>query len=115
MSIFTNETQMIVKGVNALHIYFFGFCFMAFQFSGQCTFQALGYARRAICFSLLRKVVIVTPLTLLLPAMGFGVKGVFLAEPISNVIGGLACFITMYLTVYRKLGTAVVKVATKEL
>ena len=54
-------------------------------------------------FSLLRKVIIVVPLTLLLPAMGFGVEGVFLAEPISNLIGGLAAFTTMWITVYRKL------------
>ena len=27
----------------------------------------------------------------------------FLAEPISNAIGGLACFFTMYFTLYRKL------------
>ena len=32
------------------------------------------------------------------------IDGVFLAEPISNAIGGLACFSTMYFTVYRKLG-----------
>ena len=44
------------------------------------------------------------PLTLILPAVGFGADGVFLAEPISNVLGGLACAITMYLTVYRPLG-----------
>ena len=42
--------------------------------------------------------------TLLLPHLGLGVKGVFLAEPISNALGGLACFITMYHTVYKKLG-----------
>lgn len=35
--------------------------------------------------------------------MGFGVNGVFLAEPISNVIGGLASYITMKMTVYKKL------------
>jgi hypothetical protein len=35
--------------------------------------------------------------------MGFGVMGVFLAEPISNVIGGLACYITMRMTIYKKL------------
>jgi hypothetical protein len=35
--------------------------------------------------------------------LGFGVAGVFLAEPISNVIGGLASYITMRLTVYKKL------------
>ena len=33
----------------------------------------------------------------------FGVSGVFLAEPISNVIGGIACYITMRLTIYRQL------------
>ena len=77
---------------------------MSFQFTGQCAFQALGYAKRAIFFSLLRKVIIVTPLTLLLPVLGFGVHGVFLAEPVSNVIGGLACFLTMWFTLYLKLG-----------
>ena len=44
------------------------------------------------------------PLTLLLPMMGFGTVGVFLAEPVSNIVGGLACYITMLCTVYRKLG-----------
>ena len=65
---------------------------------------ALGKARHATFFSLLRKVIIVVPLTLILPAVGFGVKGVFLAEPLSNITGGVACYITMRMTVYRKLG-----------
>ena len=65
--------------------------------------QALGDARHAIFFSLLRKAIIVVPLTLILPMLGLGVNGVFLAEPISNVIGGLACYITMRRTVYKKL------------
>ena len=34
-----------------------------------------------------------------------GAAGVFYAEPISNVVCGLICFATMYITVYRKLGT----------
>ena len=43
---------------------------------------------------------IVVPLTLILPHVaGLGVNGVFLAEPISNVIGGLACYLTMRRTV----------------
>ena len=86
-----------------LRIYFFGFVFMSLQFAGQSTFQALGDARHAIFFSLLRKAFIVVPLTLLLPALGFGVKGVFMAEPVSNIVGGLACYITMRMTVYKKL------------
>ena len=103
MGIFSEDAATITQGAKMLNIYFFGFVFMAFQFSGQTTFQALGKAKHAIFFSLLRKVIIVVPLTLLLPAMGFGVEGVFLAEPISNLIGGLAAFTTMWITVYRKL------------
>lgn len=101
--IFSDDVQMADMGISALRIYFFGFVFMAFQFAGQSTFQALGDAKHAIFFSLLRKAIIVVPLTLILPVIGFGVNGVFLAEPISNAIGGLACYITMRMTVYRKL------------
>ena len=101
--IFSEDVQMLDAGVEMLKIYFFGFVFMAFQFAGQSTFQALGDAKHAIFFSLLRKAIIVAPLTIILPMMGFGVKGVFLAEPISNVIGGLACYTTMRLTVYKRL------------
>lgn len=102
-SIFIDDPAVITPGIAALKIYFFGFCFMAFQFTGQCTFQALGYAKRSIFFSLFRKVIIVVPLTILLPMAGLGVDGVFLAEPVSNLIGGLACIITMWATVYRRL------------
>jgi len=101
--IFSDDASMIGPGMEAMKIYFFGFVFMSFQYAGQTTFQALGDAKHAIFFSLLRKAIIVVPLTLLLPRLGFGVLGVFLAEPVSNVIGGLACYITMRLTVYRKI------------
>lgn len=103
IGIFTDDPAILDAGVPMLHIYFFGFVFMALQFTGQTTFQSVKDAKHAIFFSLLRKAVIVVPLTLILPAVGFGVKGVFLAEPISNVVGGTACFVTMYFTVYRRL------------
>lgn len=105
--IFSDDALMMEAGIGALKIYFFGFVFMAFQFAGQSTFQALGDAKHAIFFSLLRKAIIVVPLTLLLPRLGFGVNGVFLAEPLSNVIGGLASYLTMRMTVYKKLEYAI--------
>lgn len=99
---FNSEPELLAAGVPAMHIYFFGFCFMALQFSGQTTFQALGQAKYAITFSLFRKIVIVVPLTLLLPLLpGIGLHGVFLAEPISNLIGGCACFFTMLRVIWR--------------
>ena len=97
---------MIEKGIPALRLYFGAFFMMALQFAGQSTFVALGKSRQAIFFSIFRKIILVTPLTLLLPRMGLGVSGVFWAEAISNVVGGLCCYGTMLLTVYRPLGSA---------
>ena len=104
VSVFSSDAAMLAEGPHALYIYFFGFFFMSFQAAGQTAFQALGDARHAVFFSLFRKVIIVVPLTLLLPRLGFGADGVFMAEPGSNLLGGLACYVTMYLTVYRRLG-----------
>lgn len=105
---FNSESKLVAAGIPAMHIYFFGFCFMALQFSGQSTFQALGEAKYAITFSIFRKIVIVVPLTFMLPMIpGIGLFGVFLAEPISNVVGGCASFFTMLFVVWHKrLGLA---------
>lgn len=103
MGIFTDQAETVTLGAEMMNLYFLGFVFMAFQFAGQITFQALGKAKEAIFFSLFRKVIIVVPLTVILPALGLGVKGVFLAEPVSNAVGGIAAFTAMYFTVYRKL------------
>lgn len=103
--LFNSEPQLIELGVPAMTVYFFGFFLMSLQFCGQATFVALGRAKNAVFFSIFRKVIIVIPLTLLLPYIGgLGVMGVFLAEPISNLIGGSACFITMMRTVWKELG-----------
>ena len=102
--IFNSSPELIEKGVPALNLYFFGFFMMSLQFAGQSTFVALGKSRQAVFFSLLRKAFIVVPLTLWLPhVFGLGVNGVFLAEPISNFIGGSASFFTMLATVWPML------------
>ncbi len=102
--LFTSDPALLAAGVPSMHVYFFGFFMMALQFAGQSTNTALGRARQAVFFSLLRKAVIVIPLTLWLPGrFGLGVNGVFLAEPISNFLGGGACFVTMLLTVWPDL------------
>ena len=102
--IFNGSADLMDAGVEALHIYFFGFIFMTLQFSGQATFVALGKAKQATFFSIFRKIIIVVPLALFLPYVGgLGVDGVFWSEPISNLIGGAACFTTMMLMVWRKL------------
>ncbi len=92
--LFSSSEELVEAAVTPTRVYFCCFVFMAFQSCGQTAFVALGKAKYATFFSLLRKVIIVVPLTLLLPYM-IGSVGVVLAEPISNVLGGLAAYITM--------------------
>ena len=102
LRLFTTDENLVQVGIRSMHIYFFGFVFMSLQFGGQSPVPALGKAKQAVFFSLLRKAFIVFPLTLLLPKW-FDVHGVFLAEPISNLIGGVACFVTMAATIFPML------------
>lgn len=104
ISIFSNDAQILSKGIAALHLYFFAFIFMVFQYCGQTMFKALNKRGYAIFFSLLRKAIIVIPLTYLLPSLfHFGSNGVFMAEPVSNIVGGSLCIVTMFLTVWKEL------------
>lgn len=103
--IYTSDTALIAAGVPMLRIYMCGFWLMGLQFVGQNTFTALGKPKQAVFFSLLRKVFMVVPITLLLPLF-VGTTGVFWAEPISDYLGATACYATMMLTVYRRLGKA---------
>lgn len=103
--IFNRDPELLKEGVAAMRIYYFGFFFMSLQFAAQSVFVALGKAKKAVFFSVFRKVVIVAPLILILPAvMGNGPSGILMSEPISNLIGGCACFITMLATVWPELG-----------
>ena len=104
LHLFTTEQELITEGIPAMQIYFCGFFMMALQFVGQSTYVALNRPKQAVFFSLFRKVIIVVPLTILLPMIGgLGTSGVFWAEPVSNVIGGTACFVTMMITVWPSL------------
>ena len=101
LGIFTSDGQLIQTGAVCARIYFGAFPFMAMQQAGQSTFVALNYPRYALFFSLLRKIVLVAPLTLLLPNLGLGVNGVFWAEFVSQVVGATGCFMTMYFVIWR--------------
>lgn len=102
--IFSSDATLIKDVVPALKLYFAAFIFMDLQYIGQTVFKSLNKRKQAIFFSLLRKVFIVVPLTYILPyALHMGTDGVFMAEPVSNVIGGSMCFITMLFTVLPEL------------
>ena len=104
IGIFSSDAALMKDAVPALNQYFAAFICMDFQYIGQTVFKSLNKKKQAIFFSLLRKVFIVVPLTYMMPYMfHMGTAGVFLAEPVSNVIGGTLCLVVMLCTVLPEL------------
>lgn len=100
---FTNDATLMETCTPCLRIFYCVFFFMSLQTSGQNTFVALKHPGYSVIFSLLRKVGLIAPLTILLPRLGLGVMGVFWAEVASEVIGGTACHLTMYSKVWKPI------------
>ena len=102
--IFNRNGDLVEAGIPAMRIYFFGFFMMSLQFAGQAVFVGLGKSKYAVFFSIFRKVIIVIPLIMILPTVfHLGTGGILMAEPVSNFIGGAACFGTMMFTIWPEL------------
>ncbi len=102
--IFNSDPELIRAAVPMFRVFFCMNFIMALQMSAQNTFVAMGEAKKATFFALFRKVMLLIPLILILPRVGFGITGVFAAEPVADTISAVTCFITFLLTAYRKLG-----------
>ncbi len=102
--LFNGEPELLEVSVISMRWHFALFVFMAFQYVGQTVFVSLGKAKQAVFFSLFRKAVLGVPLILILPHLwGLGIYGVLAAEPVTNLIGGLACYFTMTAVVWKNL------------
>ena len=101
--LFNDDAATVTYGIFPMRMYFCLFIFMSLQIAAQSIFVGLGKSKQAVFFSLLRKAVINAPLTVIFPIIGMGTSGVFVAEAVSQLIGGLASYVTMYVSVYRPL------------
>ena len=104
ISIFNSDPALLEIAVPMFRVFFCLNFIFALQISAQNTFVALGEAKKATFFALFRKVILLIPLILILPRVGFGITGVFAAEPAADTISAITCFTTFLLTAYRKLG-----------
>ena len=103
-SIFTEDQALIELGSKCGRIYFLTFPLMAFQLTGQNTFVALNFPKYALFFSMLRKIILVAPLTIVLPYLfNMGAMGVFWTETLSQIIASVACFLTMYHKIWKPM------------
>lgn len=103
ISMFTGDAAIIEIGTPAVRVYMAGMALMGAQSACQNTFIALGEAKISLFLAFLRKIILILPLALILPLIGgLGVWGLFLAEPISDVIA-VAVTTTMFAVSSRRL------------
>lgn len=83
--LFTSDPQLIDITAFGSRIVFSCFAIVGCQIVMASFFQSIGRARLSILLSLLRQIICLTPCILILPHF-FGLTGVFLGHPISDVI-----------------------------
>ncbi|MFD1019301.1 MATE family efflux transporter [Thalassobacillus hwangdonensis] len=95
MMIFTGDQQTIDAGAHAMRIMFAMAILIGAQVVSGGLYQALGKARPAFILSMARQVLFLIPLVLVLPHF-FGVTGVWLAFPLSDVLAFTLSMVFLY-------------------
>lgn len=83
--IFTNDTQLINLVGQVAPFFFAGMCVFGIQVATQIIFMSLGQSILSLTIALSRKLILLIPLALILPHF-LGVRGIYFAEPISDVL-----------------------------
>ena len=85
--IFSSDSSLVDYTVWSMRIYMAGIFSTGVQISCQQTFMALGQAKISLLMACLRKLVLLIPLIFILPhAFSDRVFGVFIAEPVSDIL-----------------------------
>lgn len=100
--IFTPNVELIALVKQYMPIYFAGIWAMGAMNACQCTFMALGQAKTSLFLASLRKIVLLIPLAIVLPMITGNVLGIYIAEPIADIIAASTTLI-LFLTRYKKL------------
>lgn len=92
IGIFNNDAKLVEMGSNGLSLFLMMFGFVGFQASIANYFQAIGKAKHSMFLSLSRQVLLLIPLTIILPHF-FQLNGVWMAGATADFISTLVAFI----------------------
>ena len=92
LKIFDASDNMLAIGVPALRIISFSFLIAPFSIVSSGTFQALGKGTFSLIISLIRQLIVILPLSYLLSRI-MGMKGVWVAFPIAEIVAGILTII----------------------
>jgi len=98
----TKDQQLFELAVNGMRIFMLALPVVGFQIVAGNFFQSIGKAKVAMFLSLLRQLILLAPLLLLLP-MAFGLNGVWMSSPISDLGSALITGIFLFAQL-KKLG-----------
>ena len=108
--IFTTDAALAEYATWAIRIYMAGIFSVGFQLACQQSFMALGQAAISLVMAFLRKLILLIPLIFILPNFfADKVFGVFLAEPVSDIIAATVTtivFFTQFKKIMAKAGHA---------
>ena len=108
LGLFSSEAEIVAMGIAPLRIYLLGYFFMGAQNACQQTFLGLGEAKLSMFIALLRKIILLLPLSFIIPGI-FGMLGIsqllglYVAEPVSDCISASTCTILFFVIEWKKL------------
>ena len=105
-SIFTTDQELIDVCTRALPIFMAGMLVFGLQTGSQTSFMALSKAKQSLFFAIFRKIILLIPLAIILPAATGSVWGLYVAEPISDAVAGITC-VTVFVLSMKKEFNAV--------
>ena len=94
--IFNNNQELVELVGRVMPIFFGGIWAFGAQMSCQSAFMAMGQAKTSLFLALLRKIILLIPLAILLPRIMGNVMGIYIAEPIADILAS-ATTLTLFL------------------
>lgn len=86
--LFTSEPELLALISKVMPIFMGGIWMFGAQMACQSAFMGMGQAKISLFLALLRKVILLTPLALILPRY-MDVMGIYYAEPIADILAAL--------------------------
>lgn len=99
--LFTTDGELVAICCEKIPVFLAGMLIFGVQNGCQNSFMALGRAKESLFFALLRKVLLLTPLALILPMVMNSVDGIYIAEPISDAVSAVCCLSVFLITLKR--------------
>lgn len=98
LRLFTSDEALLAHAIHGMRIFSAAFPIIGFQMVTSNYFQSIGQAKKSIYLSLTRQLIFLIPGLLILPLF-FGLDGVWLAIPVSDVIACINAAYLLYISI----------------